>query len=64
MQEGDFLNVYMNNLDPSMAQPTLPVWVASPCVHIQYPHNALALSYFNTQFVMLTLGKALGWALG
>lgn len=29
--------MYMNNLDPSMAQPTLPVWAASPCVHIHIP---------------------------
>ena len=29
--------MYMNNLDPSMAQPTLPIWAAGPCVHTHIP---------------------------
>lgn len=27
----------MNNPDPSMAQPTLPIWAAGPCVHTHIP---------------------------
>ena len=35
-----------------------------PHVYIYTSPHALTLSYFNTQVVMLTLRKALGWALG
>lgn len=49
--------MYMNNLDPSMAQPTLSSLGLQAHVYIYTSPHALALSYFNTQFVMLTLGK-------